>query len=276
MAKKEIKVSYTAVIYILCPLLVFMILGFIFLGIRNTNQYSENFEDTDDSIIKNSDAYIIAMNDTLFEKAADNLKETLKPLEIKKFDAIKGAELGSLLEDKETLTFGALYDITVPNYRRTHAELGTKNAIGCYMSHTALWKQLLESDKEGYYIFESDAICTKNADIFNVTRKFLEKPDGHILFFGDFNAIKTKEITKVENRFYGMHAYYITRKGAELCLKYAFPIEQQIDSYLSDLLLLSQNTNVNFPSVNFYISNLCAQYNKEGSSIQLKRVLCTA
>lgn len=270
------KKNYKAIIYVLCPLLVFMILGFIFLTTRKGSENNENFEDSIESIIKNSEAYIIAMNDTKFNEAEQNLKETTNPLEIRKFNAVKGSELGSLLEDKDTLTVGALYDVVVPNYRRTHAELGTKNAIGCYMSHTTLWKQLLASDKEGFFIFESDAICTKDANIFEKTKEFLEKPDGHILFFGDFNAVKSKEMKKVKDRFYGMHAYYITRKGAEMCLKYAFPIEQQIDSYLSDLLLLSQNTNVNIPAINFYIVNLCAQYNKDGSSIQLKRVLCTA
>ncbi len=269
--------NHEAIIYVLWPLLIFIFIASIFFAMKNGNN-SENFEDSYDSydsIIKNSEAYVIAMNDTKFNEAEKNLKEIMSPLDIKKFNAVKGAELGTLLEDKDVLTVGALYDVVVPNYRRTHAELGTKNAIGCYLSHTALWKQLLASDKEGFFIFESDAVCTKK-DIFKVTKEFLEIPDCHILFFGDFNAVKSIDLKKVENRFYGMHAYYITRKGAEVCLKYAFPIEQQIDSYLSDLLLLSQNTNISMPPINFYISNLCSQLNKEGTSIQLKRVLCTA
>ena len=68
-------------------------------------------------------------------------------------------------------------------------------------------------------------------------------------------------ITKINTRTYGLHAYYITNECAKILLKNAFPIEQQLDSYISDMLLLSQDINSIIPPLNFYVCrNLCGQY----------------
>jgi GR25 family glycosyltransferase involved in LPS biosynthesis len=251
---------YIVILFILLVLLI------ITKSMKSTESSTESFENNDSKI----EAYVICLSDEIYNKAKENIEHSIKPLVLNKFSAIKGSELTELNQD--TITIGALYDISVPNYRRTHAELGTKNAIGCYLSHVILWKQLVESDKEGYLIFESDALCsnglTNYVDTFN--KKY---PDGHILFFGVFGNSDNK-ITKLQNRFYGLHGYYITKKGASLLLKYVFPIEQQIDSFLSDLLLLSMDKVGGIPEINFYNINLCIQYNTKGSSIQSKKVLC--
>lgn len=224
----------------------------------------------------NSEAYVIAMSDLIYKDTEKKLSEIIKPLNLIKFNAVKGSELGSVVNERNILTIGALYDITIPENRRTHAELGSKNAIGCYLSHTALWTKLIDSDKDGYFIFESDAVCK-----VNIPKTLLEfmslKKDFDILFFGNF-WLYTKEnskFKKINQRFYGMHAYYITKKGAEKCLKYAFPIEQQIDSYLSDLVLMSKKTGIVDDIFNFYTINVCSQNNTIGTSIQTKKVSCS-
>lgn len=227
----------------------------------------------------NSEAYVISMSDTLFQDSSKKLSSKVSPLVLKKFDAIKGSELGSIINDRDILTIGALHDIVVPENRRIHAELGSKNAIGCYLSHTALWTKLMDSNSDGYFIFESDAVCQDN--VLKVASEFMStNKDFDILFFGNFwlNIKDRSKFKKIDKRFYGLHAYYITKKGAEKCLKYAFPIEQQIDSYLSDLVLLSQKNKdskiLDIGSFNFYTVNVCSQNNVKGSSIQTKKVLC--
>ena len=42
----------------------------------------------------------------------------------------------------------------IKNGRYSHNNIGTKGAIGCYLSHVTLWKMLLESDEEMFLIFE--------------------------------------------------------------------------------------------------------------------------
>lgn len=266
-------------VHLIIAILVIIIILTAFPLIVNMESFANDLQAS--SRFNNSEAYVISMSDTLFKDSAKKLSSKVSPLELKKFDAIKGSELGSVINDKDILTIGALHDIVVPDNRRTHAELGTKNAIGCYLSHTALWTKLMDSNSDGYFIFETDAVCQDN--VLKVASEFIAtKKDFDILFFGNFwlNIKGSSKFKKIDKRFYGLHAYYITKKGAGKCLKYAFPIEQQIDSYLSDLLLLSlkkdskDSKTLNISDINFYTVNVCSQNNVKGSSIQTKKVLC--
>lgn len=234
--------------------------------------FSEPF--VNDNRFKNTEAYVICMSDAIYTDAKKKLANKVMPLELQKFDAVKGSELGDVIKNREILTIGALYDITVPDNRRTHAELGSKNAIGCYLSHTALWTKLIDSKRDGFFIFESDAVCQQN--VIKTLSEFKIK-DFDILFFGNFGFPSDKsKFKKINARFYGTHAYYITAKGAEKCLKYAFPIEQQIDSYLSDLVLLNEKKKNTIEEVKFYTINTCNQHNPNGTSIQTKKVVCNS
>lgn len=271
--KVHLTISILIVLFILIMIpLIFNVELFsneIVLG----NRFGNNF--------KNSEAYVICMSDSIYEECKKKIKNKVAPYELKKFNAVKGSELGKTVNNKEILTIGALYDITVPDTRRTHAELGSRNAIGCYLSHTALWTKLIDSKCDGFFIFESDAVCNEN--VVSTLAEFTKTvKDFDILFFGNFgiNIFDQSKIKKITGRFYGTHAYYITLKGAIKCLKYAFPIEQQIDSYLSDLVLINEKRKKNnldtidIDEVNFYTSNTCKQHNPTGTTIQTKIVLC--
>jgi GR25 family glycosyltransferase involved in LPS biosynthesis len=120
------------------------------------------------------------------------------------------------------------------------------------------------------YIFESDAVCIENP--IKYVNNF--KKDFHILLFGGFDHVKSnskRNIIKVNDRFYGLHGYYITYEGAQILSKYMFPIEQQVDSYISDILLLQKKLNI---ELNIYIINpgICFQKNNFGTLIQTKSV----
>lgn len=231
----------------------------------------------DTELKKLTETYIISLSEDAYLETKQKIVGAFDDpqADIKKFSAIRGDSLDStILSNKKLLTTGALYDITIPLHRRTHQELGSKNAIGCYLSHTTLWKKLLDSDKEGFFIFETDAICTKS--VVEYTKNFLDNyKDGHILFFSISNEGRAKNhIEKINDKFYGMFSYFITRKGAEVLLKYAFPIEQQIDAMLSDILLLSKVKDSGIPPINFYLVNACLHLSRGMSSIQTKQVAC--
>lgn len=216
-------------------------------------------------------AYIISLNNELFNKAKDRLSPFFP--EINKFDAIKGSSL--IAFDPKLMSIGAYRSILYDEHRKTHADLGSINAVGCALSHAALWRMVPKG--EGMYIFESDAICSKDPSLY--VEEFLKNKNPHILLFGPIPKDITDDtqniIKKVTNRFYGLHGYYITYEGAQLLLKYMFPIEQQVDSYMSDLLLLD---TVNDPVVHFGLNvyiispGICYQRNENGTSIQTKKV----
>ncbi len=216
-------------------------------------------------------AYIISMTDELYKNAKNGLMKF--GLEnINKFSAVRGDSLHTFIENPKNVSIKGLYDIKLQTTRGAHSELTNINSIGCYMSHVSLWKKIINDKLPGMMIFETDCVCV--GDILECLGDFLNVKDGHILYFGYFmaNIHHTGRITRIETRTFGLHAYYITYEGAKILLKNALPIEQQIDSYMSDMLLLSHDDNSLIPRMNVYVcKNLCYQYN-HASSIQTKIV----
>ena len=216
--------------------------------------------------LNGTEAYVISLSDKLYYTALTKINYTVCPVEIKMFDAIRGSDLKDLV--KIYTTPRAQVDIFINSTRSAHADLGTLNAIGCYMSHMTLWYNLVQKKLKGMYIFESDVNC-----INKLEPKYMEEflnSDGDILLIGSISNYKGNSpfsMTKLKKRFYGTQSYYISYSGAKKALKHALPIDEQVDSYLSDLVLLG--------SLNVYVINpsVCIQTNKEGTSIQLKKVV---
>lgn len=241
-------------------LLIFLI--FYYLYIPDEPCYYENF-----SLNDNDNVYVICLNNTVFSVAKKNLTKFFP--NIKKFDAIKGADITGF--DPTLISVSGYRSIFYDEKRLTHADLGSQGAVGCALSHATLWSRIKEN--EGMYIFESDGVCVSNPVPY--VNAFLQTENPHILLFGSFAKsdpnINTRYIKKVNNRFFGMHGYYITYACAQILLKYLYPIEQQVDSYISDLLLLKDITGI---ELNIYIidKGLCHQENHFGTSIQTKSV----
>jgi GR25 family glycosyltransferase involved in LPS biosynthesis len=143
------------------------------------------------------------------------------------------------------------------------------------MSHVTLWKKLVESNNDGMLIFESDASCFSGVDTDALIQSFKKINNAHLLLFGTLMSglFSGTTFTKLTNKFYGTHSYYITKKGAQTFLKYAFPIEQQIDSFMADIMMLSHLKNSIIDKIDAYVINVCNQRNN-GTSIQTKQVKC--
>jgi GR25 family glycosyltransferase involved in LPS biosynthesis len=237
-------------------ILLFIILVLLYLfTYKQKNIYCESY------VIEEDLSYVICLDEERFNVAYKNLSKYFPNL--KKYEAIVIENINEY--DQKLLSISGLRSIFYDENRNTHADLGSLGAVGCALSHYNLW-QKVEKGK-GMYIFESDAVCIDNPIKYvNNLNNF------HVLLFGSFEKVDTAEkrnIIKVNNRFYGMHGYYITYEGAQLLSKYMFPIEQQIDSYISDLILLQGKLNI---KLNIYIVNpsICFQKNDFGTSIQTK------
>ena len=185
-------------------------------------------------------------------------KINLKP---ERFNAIYVANENS--KKIKQITYPSV-QYTIKNGRYAHNNIGSKGAIGCYLSHISLWKMLLESDEEMFLIFEDDVDI--NIKINNFTKKINKSinlinnnNNWDIIYLGYFN-INSKDINKISKKkkdmIYGLHGYIINKKGAAKLLKYAFPIVDQIDSYIS---YMGIHRNVNLYSTNdiyFFQNNL--------------------
>jgi len=178
-----------------------------------------------------------------------------------------------LKENGDIMSIWALYKLKKNQERREHAQLGTWGAVGCYLSHYSLWKMLYEKDKDYFLIFEDD--ITFASDFKEKFDKLMKNiPEDTDMVFLDLAWSETSEKTKYENldqvkgQFFGLHAYIITRNGAKKLLEKIFPIEIQLDSYISFYNVVNNN------SLNLYRAyGLCGQ-SIHVSSIQTTCTTC--
>lgn len=167
-------------------------------------------------------------------------------LSIQREDAVYGKDLDTKY----------VKDITYPSVqymmkhgRRTDSNICTIGAIGCYLSHINLWKRLVDEKDENqtYLIFEDDiGPLGKETTISSINELISEldrnTPNWDMMILGwmkplpgvkDADQDISKNIVKVNDITFGTHAYLVRKKGARKLLERAFPIVDQIDSYLS-------------------------------------------
>lgn len=126
-------------------------------------------------------------------------------------------------------------DIKKRGYRTEHHQL-SEGAVGLWLSHLGVWRDILKSGRAGAMVFEDDAVFDRSLKDALDTKKIPE--DADIVLFGqiceDCTPSTSPEWMKVR-RFYQTHCYVITARGAEKALRHVGPLEKQIDSWLSDM-----------------------------------------
>jgi len=134
--------------------------------------------------------------------------------------------------------------------RHTHEQLGSLGAVGCYLSHLAIWRQIVRDEIPRTVVFEDDVVFPPQflANLEAATAQ-LPLADLHTFFFGYSNlrdgdahffsecyggAIRPL-VCRYTGRFWGTHSYLLTLQGARILLAQALPIEVQVDAYMSSL-----------------------------------------
>jgi len=219
----------------------------------------------------NISKYIISL-----KKDEDKYKNVIKLLHnsgisnIKKFEAINGNELEITLDNigyqhpYVNISLSSSYNLY--NDRTKFRDLPSKGAIGCYLSHVTLWKKLLESNNEYMLIFEDDVIPLCNNLDNKINNLISEKNDFDILLLG--YRIKDKKIMKITknisrcNLFVLSHSYIISKKGAKKLLKYAFPVEIQLDNFISFYSLFDKDFKI------YYSNKMLFEQSSHKSNIQ--------
>ena len=204
------------------------------------------------------------------EKIINNIVSNGFP-QVQLFNAVNGKDL-SISGGSDLLSVFALENLIKKNERRYHAELGTWGAVGCYLSHVSLWQQLVQDENEELYlIFEDDITFSDNFKI-NYEKCMENIPKNWDILFLDltWNEKETafnNYFNLVSGHFFGTHAYIINKKCASSLLTKIFPIEIQIDSYIS--YFGSQN------GLNYYVAkNQICHQKLHMSSIQTICAMC--
>lgn len=197
--------------------------------------------------------------------------------------------------EKVDITFASAKSVLYSDYRENHAQLSTLGAVGVYLSHTEIWSKVSTGEdkyKNGAFIFECDSHPADASSAFEHSSSILKAavaadcklPD--ILFLGFFQELYSDPLERIEGvdsvarvvgNVYGMHAYYVSPQGASTLLRFAFPMEQQVDSYISDLIELASQVEKDpdfggsFPSFHAFASKNELFYQKnKSSSVQTK------
>lgn len=133
--------------------------------------------------------------------------------------------------------------------RTTHEGLNNKGQIGCYLSHVKCWELFLKDNNNDYIliceddIYLTNKLCENGLSLWNeLYEKYNKYPlmlmlNNVSLFYKP--EIETKELMKTNGRFFGTGAYFLNKNAANVLLKYCFPIEVQVDSYIAFLSKLN-------------------------------------
>jgi len=142
-------------------------------------------------------------------------------------------------------------DYTVKYGRTTDSEFASYSAIGCTLSHVALWKKLVEStEHDRFLIFEDDVLVKADKQKMDDYVKELDKVEWDVAYLGYIDSLGLRpskcesvegSLCKAMKIIYGTHAYIINKKGAEKLLERVFPIVDQVDSYMSQMMLKGLN-----------------------------------
>lgn len=170
-----------------------------------------------------------------------------------------------------------LYDVLYPSVhytikygRKQHREICTIGTIGCYLSHVSIWQKMIDESIDSCLIFEDDAIPVPGVTSDDLKILFSKLPeDWDIVLLGSSRSNEDPHhmdedvgiFYKIKSITFQLHSYLINLKGAKKLLEKAFPIIDQLDSFISYMCM--RNVNGYSLKNDYFIQN-----NIEGTSLQ--------
>lgn len=146
----------------------------------------------------------------------------------------KNIDVSQFVDDN---TFKVLLESEERGYRTQHYQI-TRGAVGCFLSHIEVWKEIVSTGRNGL-VCEDDAVIHPKMYKKFVNNLSMIPTNWDIILMGYFciDCIPRNNYMIVKN-FHGTHAYIINPKCARYLLDHSrlFPIQQQIDAFLSGLV----------------------------------------
>lgn len=164
------------------------------------------------------------------------------------------------------------YIIKFTKVRHNHGHFSTWGGLGCYLSHAAIWKDAVKKGYDKIAIFEDDLYFVPNFKERVEQNAKLVPSDYQMLLLGAYTLNGTdiykgyNTITKINN-FFCTHSYIIDNSCMRILLSRLFPIELQLDSYMSCMIRLYDIKTYN-------IEKVTGQMHIDKSSIQTDCVDC--
>ena len=173
------------------------------------------------------------------------LERLMKHYTLERYEGINGSAIDIMKDDRISLRTKRNVK---EHIRRDHEELDSAGGVGCYLSHTNIWKKFLERSEAYAMILEDDATLYDGfMEDFQRAMKdttllpqmpdvwFFNVPnDWYYEYKGKPNPLTVKEknlgpwVTNTCSYFTG---YIISKRGAEKLLETAFPLDMHVDVY---------------------------------------------
>lgn len=185
------------------------------------------------------DVYLINLDrnrDRLDHFIDQYMSTDLKNKQFKRYPAVDGRKL-SIEKYVSSKALNEIYESEESGYRTKHYQL-TRGAVGCYLSHMSVYEAIMKGDREYGLIFEDDVIIDPKI-LSKLNKMITSMPnDWDVLLLGCY-CIKCDKFDRYYNteRFFLTHCYIVRKTAAERIVEALKdkPIEQQIDSELSDM-----------------------------------------
>jgi GR25 family glycosyltransferase involved in LPS biosynthesis len=197
-----------------------------------------------------------------------------KSYEFERFEGVNGSSLNILSDDRMSLRTKRNIK---KHTRRDHEEINTAGGVGCYLSHTGVWKKFLETSEPYAIVFEDDAIIYSGftADFQKGLRETTFLPQTPDLWYFSspvdwyYKYKGEPRPSTVSNNVYGpwvakacssFTGYFLTRHGAQKLIESAFPMDMHVDLYSClnaemGHILAVYNTNIELHQYNALLLN---------------------
>ena len=177
--------------------------------------------------------------------AQPELKELMKHYTFERFEGVNGSALD--MQKDERISLRTKRNIR-EHIRRDHEELDSAGGVGCYLSHTSVWKKVMERPEPYAMILEDDADIPEGfTEDFQLALKessllpqapdvwyFSNPTPWYYEYKGKSNPKDVKKYNLgpwTTNTCSSFTGYLISKKGAEKLLETAFPIDMHVDLY---------------------------------------------
>lgn len=154
---------------------------------------------------------------------------------IERVEAVDGLKLDL---SKVPLSIRTRFDIKKPRY--DCRLINTKGAVGCFLSHIKVWQKMVDENIPAAVILEDDMTPLKSRDFLENGVLATIPSDADYVVLKNQSYTPTSERAdpfwmKIKSNFFSTEAYYVTLQGARTLLKYAFPLEMNVDNFVGIL-----------------------------------------
>jgi len=173
------------------------------------------------------------------------LQELMKHYTFERYEGVNGSSIDIIKDDRISLRTKRNVK---EHIRRDHEELDSAGGVGCYLSHTNVWKKFLERPEEYAIILEDDALLYDGfvEDLHRAMKETTLLPQAPDVWFfnrpsewyyeykGKPNPLTVKEKNLgpwITNTCSATTGYLISKKGVEKLLETAFPLDMHVDLY---------------------------------------------